>query len=63
MQGVSISSYMTTSYSILAILYPNDVNFGVAYYETFSGLGYTIGPVFGSLLFSYGGYDMPFMLM
>lgn len=31
--------------------------------ETFAGLGYTAGPVIGSVLYEYGGFQMPFLVL
>lgn len=31
--------------------------------ETFAGLGYTAGPVIGSVLYEYGGFQMPFLTL
>jgi MFS transporter, DHA1 family, solute carrier family 18 (vesicular amine transporter), member 1/2 len=31
--------------------------------ETFAGLGYTAGPVIGSVLYEYGGFQLPFFVL
>jgi MFS family permease len=31
--------------------------------ETFAGLGYTAGPVIGSVLYEYGGFQLPFFAL
>uniref|UniRef100_A0A1I7S0A7 MFS domain-containing protein n=1 Tax=Bursaphelenchus xylophilus TaxID=6326 RepID=A0A1I7S0A7_BURXY len=31
--------------------------------ETFAGLGYTAGPVIGAVLYEYGGFQMPFLVL
>lgn len=31
--------------------------------ETFAGLGYTAGPVIGSVLYEYGGFQTPFLVL
>lgn len=58
--GISMSSYQTASYSSLTSMFPDKVNYVVSLYETANGLGFSIGPAIGSVLFSYGGYTLPF---
>jgi len=31
--------------------------------ETFAGLGYTAGPIIGSVLYEYGGFQLPFFVL
>lgn len=31
--------------------------------ETFAGLGYTAGPVIGAILYDYGGFQIPFLVL
>lgn len=62
-QGLSQSAYQAATYSVLTILFPSDVNYVVACYETANGLGFSFGPALGSLMFSYGGYELPFLVL
>lgn len=59
-QGLSSSSFRTAVYSALTTMYPDNVNFAVSCFETASGLGFSFGPAIGSLLYAYGGYELPF---
>lgn len=53
---------MTPYYAYIPILYPKDVEFAVGLAEIFTGGGFMIGPIVGSLLYSVGGYTMPFIV-
>jgi len=61
-QGMSSSAYQTAAYSSLTIMFPDKVDYVIGWFETFSGIGFSFGPAIGSVLFSYGGYQLPFIV-
>jgi len=60
-QGISGSAYRTAVYSSLTMMYPENINYVISLFETSAGLGFSFGPAIGSMLFAYGGYQLPFM--
>ena len=60
-QGMGASLSQTATYAILTLTYPNNVNFVVGWIETSAGIGLSLGPVIGSLLYEIGGIDTPFL--
>lgn len=53
---------MTPYYAFIPILYPNKVEFAIGLAEIFTGGGFMVGPIVGSLLYSLGGYTTPFIV-
>lgn len=41
----------------------NQLTFFQGIMETFAGLGYTAGPIIGSVLYEYGGFQLPFFVL
>lgn len=52
LQGLSSSMIQTTSYAIIAVLYPNDQQKYLGILEASMGVGMLLGPVLGSLLYT-----------
>ena len=50
------------SYAIIADIDSENVSFFLGITEISTGLGYMVGPPVGGLLFSFGGFAMPFLL-
>lgn len=46
---------------VVAYSSKSDRDQNVGFIETFYGLGFLFGPMFGSIMFSLGGYTMPFL--
>ena len=44
-------------------IFPDNVTTVFSYTETCFGLGYTIGPAIGSLLYQAGGFSLPFLVV
>mmetsp|Transcript_19737 Transcript_19737/g.17448 ORF Transcript_19737/g.17448 Transcript_19737/m.17448 type:complete len:143 (+) Transcript_19737:423-851(+) len=61
LQGIGTSMVQTSAYSILTLSYPTKVNFVIGCIETSAGLGLSIGPVVGALLYELGGSPAPFL--
>lgn len=61
LQGIGTSMVQTSAYSMLTLTYPQNVSFVVGCLETSAGVGLSIGPVIGTILFEVGGIPMPFL--
>lgn len=55
--------FVTSSFAISAKCFPGRIATIVGIMETFAGLGYTAGPVIGALLYDYGGFQLPFLVL
>ncbi len=55
------SLFLTPLYAYVPLLFSEAVEKMIGISELFSALGYLLGPVVGSLLYSLGGYKMPFL--
>jgi len=51
---------MTPYYAFIPILFPKNIEFVVGLAEIFTGGGFMVGPALGSLLYTFGGYTIPF---
>lgn len=60
-QGVGTSMAQTPILAILTLTYPDRVNFVVGCLETAAGLGLTLGPLCGTILYNIGGLKLPFL--
>ena len=62
LQGISSSMIQTTSYSIISACYPNEQKKYLSIIEISMGIGLTIGPGFGALLYSFFKFEGTFIL-
>ncbi|XP_067014314.2 MFS-type transporter SLC18B1 [Anabrus simplex] len=62
-EAVGSSAAITAAFSITATVFPDSVATTFATLEVFYGLGYIVGPTIGGLLFTAGGFILPFMVM
>ena len=51
------------SLSIFMTLYPDDVVKIMSWTETTFGLGYSLGPAVGVLIYDLGGFKLPFIVV
>jgi len=63
MQGVGSALEETAAYAIIADIEPDRVSLFLGICEISTGLGYMIGPPLGGLLFSLGGFAVPFLVL
>ena len=61
LQGVGSSMVQTAAYSILTLSFPSKINLMVGSIEASAGVGLSLGPVIGALLFEIGSLPMPFL--
>lgn len=60
-QGFGSALEETAAYALIAEIDPEAVSFNLGVTEISTGLGYMIGPTVGGLLFSAGGFALPFI--
>ena len=63
LQGISSSCIQTTSYSIISVLFPDKRNSYIPLIEISIGMGLVVGPLMGSILYSYFGFEMTFLIV
>ncbi|GFG40306.1 hypothetical protein Cfor_06387 [Coptotermes formosanus] len=62
-EALGASAATTAAFAITAAVFPDSVATTFAALEVFYGLGYIVGPMIGGILFSLGGYILPFAVM
>lgn len=60
-EALGNAAFLTASFAIIAKEFPKNVSVTFASLETFFGLGLIVGPMVGGLLYSIGGYYLPFL--
>lgn len=63
MQGLGDSMVATSAYSIVSIEFPHQREIYIGYVQTAVGLGLLLGPVIGTLIFSFAGYEGTFYIL
>ncbi|KAL1526197.1 hypothetical protein AB1Y20_014923 [Prymnesium parvum] len=63
LQGVGSALEETAAYAIIADVEPDRVSLFLGICEISTGVGYMIGPPLGGLLFSIGGFSLPFLVL
>ncbi|XP_014274084.1 MFS-type transporter SLC18B1 isoform X2 [Halyomorpha halys] len=62
-ESLGSTSALVSAFAITAAVFPDSVATTFATLEVFYGLGYIVGPTLGGLIFSVGGYKLPFLVM
>jgi MFS family permease len=62
-EALGDAAFVTSSFVISAKCFPGRIATIVGIMETFAGLGYTLGPVIGGILYEYGGFQLPFFVL
>ncbi|VVC87951.1 unnamed protein product [Leptidea sinapis] len=60
MEALGASAYSTASYVYVVNVFPDNIGSVLGILETFVGLGMSVGPAIGGLLYSIGGFGVPF---
>jgi MFS family permease len=60
MEALGASAFTTASYVFVLHIFPEEIGSVLGILEIFVGLGMGIGPALGGILFSVGGYGLPF---
>lgn len=61
LSGMGAAFFTTPFYALIPIMYPTEIERYVALAEMGAAFGLLLGPIFGSLLYSVGGYTFPFL--
>lgn len=59
-EALGASAFTTASYVFVAQIFPENIGAVMGILETFVGLGMSTGPAIGGLLYSLGGFGLPF---
>ncbi|XP_073945786.1 MFS-type transporter SLC18B1-like isoform X1 [Choristoneura fumiferana] len=59
-EALGASAYSTASYVFVVQTFPDAIGSVLGILETFVGLGMSVGPAIGGLLYSIGGFGLPF---
>ncbi|CAF4780229.1 unnamed protein product [Pieris macdunnoughi] len=60
LEALGASAYSTASYVYVVNVFPDTIGSVLGILETFVGLGMSVGPAIGGLLYSIGGFGLPF---
>ncbi|XP_075983718.1 uncharacterized protein LOC142981589 [Anticarsia gemmatalis] len=60
LEALGASAYSTASYVFVVNAFPDTIGSVLGILETFIGLGMSVGPAIGGLLYSIGGFGLPF---
>ena len=61
-EAVGNAAFLTSSFSMVADLFPKTVATVFSLLEMFLGVGIILGPAVGSILYEAGGYTLPFAI-
>ncbi|CAB3369675.1 Hypothetical predicted protein [Cloeon dipterum] len=59
-EALGAAAYSTASYTFVADIFPDNIGSVMGILETFVGLGMSVGPALGGVLYSVGGFGLPF---
>ncbi|XP_074027066.1 MFS-type transporter SLC18B1 isoform X2 [Leptinotarsa decemlineata] len=62
-EALGASAFSTASYVFVVNTFPDSIGSVIGILETFVGLGMSAGPVLGGMLYSLGGFSMPFNVL
>ncbi|XP_063230677.1 MFS-type transporter SLC18B1-like [Bacillus rossius redtenbacheri] len=60
LEALGASAYATASFVFVVSIFPDNIGSVLGILETFVGLGMSVGPALGGLLYSVGGFGLPF---
>uniref|UniRef100_A0A1I7VTS9 MFS domain-containing protein n=3 Tax=Loa loa TaxID=7209 RepID=A0A1I7VTS9_LOALO len=63
LEALGDAAFVTSSFAIGAKCFPGRIAVVVGVLETFVGLGSTVGPLFGGILYEIGGFQLPFIVL
>ncbi|XP_050504138.1 MFS-type transporter SLC18B1-like isoform X1 [Diabrotica virgifera virgifera] len=62
-EALGASAFSTASYIFVVNSFPNNIGSVIGILETFVGLGMSTGPAVGGILYSLGGFSVPFYVL
>ncbi|KAF2882673.1 hypothetical protein ILUMI_23497 [Ignelater luminosus] len=63
LEALGASAFSTASYVLVVHSFPENIGSVLGILETFVGLGMSVGPAVGGMLYSVGGFDLPFFVL
>ncbi|XP_073987697.1 MFS-type transporter SLC18B1-like [Rhodnius prolixus] len=60
LEAIGASAYSTASFIFVVEIFPENISAVLGILETAMGLGMSAGPAIGGLLYSFGGFGLPF---
>ncbi|XP_012263079.1 MFS-type transporter SLC18B1-like isoform X2 [Athalia rosae] len=63
LEALGASAFSTAGYIFVVDIFPDNVGAVLGILETFVGLGMSTGPAIGGLLYSIGGFGLPFYVL
>lgn len=61
--AIGCTASTTSGFAVTATVFPNHIATIFGLLETATGLGMMIGPAFGGILYEFGGFTLPFVLL
>ena len=55
--------FLSSCYTFVAQIFPDNIGSVLGILEIFVGLGLSVGPAIGGLLYDLGGYGLPFFFL
>lgn len=62
-EALGDAAFVTSSFVISARCFPGKISTIVGVMEVFAGLGFAVGPVIGGMLYEYGGFQLPLLVL
>nr|XP_018903402.1 PREDICTED: MFS-type transporter SLC18B1-like [Bemisia tabaci] len=62
-EALGASAFTTASFVFVTHLFPENIGTVLGIQETFVGLGMSVGPALGGILYAWGGFALPFYLV
>ncbi|XP_075211526.1 MFS-type transporter SLC18B1-like isoform X2 [Lycorma delicatula] len=63
LEAVGAGAFSTASFVFVVEVFPDNISTVLGILETFIGLGMSVGPAIGGILYSYGGFGLPFFIL
>ena len=63
LEGISSSLALSSFTTLFMVLFPHKVATSYSWASTVQGVGYSIGPAIGGLLYDMGGFYLPFLVI
>ncbi|XP_022187825.2 MFS-type transporter SLC18B1 isoform X1 [Nilaparvata lugens] len=63
LEAVGAGAFSTASFVFVVEVFPDNISTVLGILETFIGLGMSVGPAIGGILYSVGGFGLPFFVL
>lgn len=62
-EAIGDACFVTASFVISVKCFPDRISTVIGIMETFAGFGFTAGPMIGAVLYDFGGFELPFLVL